>query len=514
MSDRVPEAAARDLKVVLSLGAAAVAILLAAVIGALVGDGDDDEQVQANQSGTSETTIAPGLAPGLAPGVSEPGGAPAPGGDTGISSGSGGAAAGATGKAGGTAGGAAGGATAAATTLAPGVTAPPLSAGDRTGVTDKTVKVGWHVPKTASGAPWGLADDPIKGIEGYVKYLNDRLGGVNGRKIEPYLRDDRYNIDGAREAANYLINDVKTFHVVGTLGVDLIAVVAAEAKKRGVPYMAGGGPESVFKSLNVFQNLISYDTAVINLAKWLAVADGYKDKKVIGVVYLNSPYVTPVVGLFKQEAEKRGKKVITASVQRPQEQTQYTAEVILPFKSANVEVYVPFHDPLTTSRIVAECDAQQCPWTYAFSDFAHELQASLALVPTWGNKHVRGLATGCHPFAPAANDPAKCNASAKAHQQWAAVYGEDDWRQDGEGGAAGYQFVYFWVEAMKNAGKDLTRERFVAALRSYENFSDVITSAVTFKGVANIAHGAEKMVVFEAQEDLHYKMISPGFLTF
>ena len=66
---------------------------------------------------------------------------------------------------------------------------------------------------------------------------------------------------------------------------------------------------------------------------------------------------------------------------------------------------------------------------------------------------------------------------------------------------------------MKDAGPDLTRLRLVAALKTYNNYDDLISGPITFAGSSNYSHGYEKMAVFEAQLNLKYKMVSDGLVS-
>ena len=121
------------------------------------------------------------------------------------------------------------------------VTLPSAPNATRVGVANDTVKWGLHAPKTLQGVPWGLADDALKGVRIYLNQVNQQK--VNGRTVTEYFADDRYDTGGGAAAGDALINDDQVFFASGTLGVDQIAQVANEARKAGVPYMAGGGHE-------------------------------------------------------------------------------------------------------------------------------------------------------------------------------------------------------------------------------------------------------------------------------
>ena len=394
-------------------------------------------------------------------------------------------------------------------------TLPSTPGATRTGVSATEVKWGLHAPQTFGTIPVDFAKDPIKGVNTYIDFIN-KNGGVHGRRIKHEVKNDKYTPDGAREAANLMIDELKPFFASGTLGVDQVAIVAARAKARGVPYIAGGGTESSFKDMSLFQVSVSYDTHLIKLAQFLGketkrTGSPYFGLTNVGVSRLDSDYIKGSVEVsFRRALEDNGltlKAVVT--VGKPTDQTDYDKQ-ISDLKKANVQILVPAQDPLTTSREVNACISQQCPWKWTISNFAHDSNTALKLMGgTWNG--VLGLSGSCYYQSPAAADPAKCGSLKQAHERWVAINGEDNWKEQGQGGIAGYQLVHFWLKALQDAGADPTREKFVAALKAYNGYSDLVTGPISFAGKSTFEHGAEKMVVWQAGVDV-WKQVGPGFV--
>lgn len=491
---------------VVGLGAAALWVTLLAVVGAIAvsgdrggGGGEDVTAIGAvpgssssddTGDGTITTTPTGETVPG-SPNVPKPGDPAVPSGQAGKPGAKPGAAGGAT--------------------QSGGAAAPSPSGGDTTGVTDTEIKVGVHAPVTFSGVPLNLAEDPIKGIYTYVDHINAN-GGINGRKIVIDLQDDRYDQDGARNSAATLINDHKNFMVTGTLGIDQVATVAAEAARRGVPYTAAGGSETS-PIPGMYQIAASYTTHVQRLADFMAKDDKLSKLKKIGVIAVDSQFVKPVVDEFKKAVEPKGFEIVTVVYnQKPAQNPDYNG-YILQLRQAGTEVVVPLTDPLTTQQIVQRCAAgAACGWTYTFSNFAHDSDTALTLfTPTWADQRVRGLSSGCYYTAPEV-EGGSCGQMKVAREQWIAAHGEEDWNENGSGGASGYQIVSMIKGALQQAGRDLTRERFKGALAAYNGYSDLITGPITFAGSTNTMHGADKMTVLEAQSNNKYKMITPGLV--
>jgi len=499
---------------VVGLGAAAVWVLLLAVVGAIAVAGDG------GGGGGSEEVAATGALPGSSSSSSSSSG------DTTFTT----TATGETIPGSPTVPGAADPSLPAATPGAPGAPAAPgapgapgapapqqaagapsPSGGDTTGVTDSEIRIGLHAPVTFSGVPLNLAEDPITGVRTYVDHINAN-GGINGRKIVLDIQDDRYDQEGARNSAQTLINDHKNFLVSGTLGIDQIATVAAEAARRGVPYVAAGGSEPS-PIAGMYQLSASYSTHVQQLAAFMAKDPKLSKLKKVGIVAVDSEFVRPVAEEFKRAAEDRGFEVVAIVYnQKPAQNPDYNG-YILQFRQAGTEILVPLTDPLTTQQIVQRCaGGAACGWTYTFSNFAHDSDTALTLfTPTWVQQQVRGLSSACYYTAPEV-EGGNCGAMKVAREQWIAARGEEDWMENGSGGAAGYQIVSFLRGALQEAGRDLTRERFRGALAAYNGYSDLVTGPITFAGSRNTMHGAEKMTVLEAQSGNKYKMITPGFV--
>ena len=150
-------------RVLMALGGAAIWLVLAGVVGAIhVASTDSSAATSAAGSGQGAEPGAPGPGEGTTP-VTDPSSGeviaidPNTGQPFTVDS-TGDGPAGTTGGTGGTGG----------------TNPPPPTPGNRTGVSATEIKIGIHAPKTIGGAPLNLAEDPLKGIEGYTKFINDK----------------------------------------------------------------------------------------------------------------------------------------------------------------------------------------------------------------------------------------------------------------------------------------------------------------------------------------------------
>jgi ABC-type branched-subunit amino acid transport system substrate-binding protein len=506
-------------QLILGLGGAAAVVLVAAVVGAFtLGGGSGSTKVSASKPGPEPGSASSGVQPGAA--------GPAAGSAASPSGGN--VAVGGAGPAGATAGTSGVGGAGSTANVGPrtSATLPSQPGATRIGLSASSFKFAVHGPVTLDGAPLSIAADPLDGIRSYADAIN-AAGGVNGRKIDYKIFDDKYTVDGGKTAAND-IRDFAPFFISGTLGIDQIYQVSTMAKANAIPYMAAGGPENnTFRDLGMFEIAGNYDVHLGKLADFLgketkkpAGTSIYAGKTKVGVSQLNSPFIAPVVKNFAAALQRNGLTLVkVVTVEKPTVQTSY-GDQLQQLRDAQTEIFVPAQDPITTSREVAECKTQGCTWTYSFSDFAHDGDTDLALMQGEWSKpgsQVKGLSSACYYKADNAENPQFCAQMGTAHKLWVQTHGggqqgEANWQQHGSGGSSGYQVDHFWLKAMKDTGSDPTREKLVAALSAYSGYDDLVTGPITFAGGSTHMHAATNMVVLEAQPTGNYKQLTPGLV--
>jgi branched-chain amino acid transport system substrate-binding protein len=83
------------------------------------------------------------------------------------------------------------------------------------GVTDTEILVGQTGPQTGPAALWGAV---ARGSGLYFKGINDE-GGIHGRKIKYFLRDDGYQPAKTKAIGKELVEQIGIFSMVGCVGV-------------------------------------------------------------------------------------------------------------------------------------------------------------------------------------------------------------------------------------------------------------------------------------------------------
>ncbi|HEY0823621.1 MAG TPA: ABC transporter substrate-binding protein [Ramlibacter sp.] len=115
------------------------------------------------------------------------------------------------------------------------MTATALFARAETGVTATEIVIG--MSNAQSGPASALGRKLKEGAAAYFSRVNDS-GGVHGRKIRLVSHDDGYEPERAVAMTNKLINEDKVFTLFGYVGTPTSSAVLPLVSKSGVPYIA------------------------------------------------------------------------------------------------------------------------------------------------------------------------------------------------------------------------------------------------------------------------------------
>jgi len=122
---------------------------------------------------------------------------------------------------------------AAATAAIAALSALPASADNTQGITDTTIKIGSLGPFSGDAT----AFNPLNyGPEAYLRYINDQ-GGVNGRKFETVFADDACNEAKGIAAAKKLIYEDKVFMIMGHPCSGVAMAIKPMVDKEGIPWV-------------------------------------------------------------------------------------------------------------------------------------------------------------------------------------------------------------------------------------------------------------------------------------
>jgi ABC-type branched-subunit amino acid transport system substrate-binding protein len=169
------------------------------------------------------------------------------------------------------------------------LTAIPAQASS-VGVTKTQIKLGITVPLTGPASPGYAKVAPA--MKAYFEYVNAN-GGVNGRKINLIIKDDKYLPQEAVNRTNELILRDKVFAIVGALGTANNLAVNSKVRlgARGVPSLFVNTGFSGFADKRKFPTLFPLFPSYAMEAKIMGtyIKENFAGKK-LGLIVQNDDF--------------------------------------------------------------------------------------------------------------------------------------------------------------------------------------------------------------------------------
>ncbi|MBW1941962.1 MAG: ABC transporter substrate-binding protein [Deltaproteobacteria bacterium] len=335
--------------------------------------------------------------------------------------------------------------------------APGTAAGDKvTGVTDKTIKIGGPMLITGPIAKLGTA--AADGLNIYWKWLNDQ-GGVHGRKVECLLEDDGYNPTRAVAAAKKLIARDKIFAFLTTSGTPQTLQLMPLLDKEKIPALSGIIPSfpGLMKEMPMlFTFGMPYGEQMI-LAIDYAVKDLKLKNATIGIIYQDDAYGKENIRGIELAAKAYGLKIVAKEAYK-RGAVDFSSQA-LNLKRANPDILMMATVTRETTAFLKETD--KLGWyPVCFSTAAVCYEKIIELL---GDK-ARNLHT--------VNYIARFWEESPGMKQLKAVYKK--YRPDIDMlmhyHILGYVNSMIFAQALKGAGRDLTREGWVKAMENIRDF--------------------------------------------
>jgi len=335
------------------------------------------------------------------------------------------------------------------------VALPPAGAA-APGFDDKEIRVAQWGPQTGPAAPWGSV---ARGSSILFNLVNEE-GGIHGRKIKYFIRDDQYNPSQTKAAVKELVEKHGIFAFVG--GVSAAGGLAVK------DYLAQNkviwvGPATSVKEYvfpvnpYLFGVYPLYEDEASLLTKY--IVEKLKIKK-IGFFYQNDSYGKNGLDGFRQRMSHYKLKPVAEIPVEPTEKD--LASQMLKFKNAGAESVILWVNPTTAVIALKTCATigykPQWVSSNTLSDYAlmHKISGGL-----W-----EGVITGAFAEPPDSNLPlmAKYREAAKRmapDERWGLFY------------MAGILFAEPFVDALKRVGPKLSTEACLKALNETKDFKGV-----------------------------------------
>ena len=328
--------------------------------------------------------------------------------------------------------------------------APGLASAE-SGVTPERVLLGQSVALTGPAAALGI--EMRTGAKVYFDYVNSK-GGIYGRKIELRTLDDGYEPARTGPNTKNLIEQEQVFALFGYVGTPTAAAALPIFTQARVPFFgAFTGAELLREPFNpyIFNVRASYFDETELIVEQL-VSTGAKN---IAVFYQNDSYGQAGLKGVERAMSKRNLKIsATGTVERN------TIDVA----SATKAIHAVQPDAVVMISAYKSCGEfirQMKKASSAAQFYNVSFVGSKALAEDLGKDGVGVAISQVMPFPWAASVPV-----VKEYQQLMLKAGQKDFTYST---VEGYVAAKVFVEGLRRTGKDLNREKFIAALEKMDN---------------------------------------------
>jgi len=329
------------------------------------------------------------------------------------------------------------------------------------GVTDTEVAIGQWGPQTGPAALWGAV---ARGTGVYFDLINEE-GGIHGRKIKYYLRDDSYQPMKTKAIAKEFLENLGIFAVVGGVGTSTGMAVRDYLAENKVPWVApstGSSHWTIPLQKYLFAIYPRYTDEAYVLTEYTIEKMG---KKNIAFFYQNDDYGKEGLKGAKDYMEKKGLK-LAAEVPVEVTDTDLKSHA-LKLKESNADAVILWVLPKHAAIIlgVSKASGFQPQWiassTLSDSNLMHKVTKGL-----WEGVVYANFLNMESPLIKKYLDAQK--KFAPKEQETGVFF------------LAGFLFAEPLVEGLRKAGKDLTPDSFVKAMESIKNWNDWLGHDCTF----------------------------------
>jgi len=336
------------------------------------------------------------------------------------------------------------------------LTSTPSSAQQVRGVTDTEILVGQWGPQTGPAAPWGAV---ARGTDLLFKIVNEE-GGIHGRKIKYFLRDDSYQPAKTKAIAKEFVEQIGVFAVASGVGV-ATGMTARDYLMENKVIWAGPAT-GVYEWIHPIQKYLFavyplYDDEAFNLTGYLYEKLGLKK---IAMFYQNDDYGKQgMMGVERYLLRHKIKLVEKVSAEITDRDLSTHA---LKLKNSGAEAVIMWTNPTGAALILAETAKigfkPQWATSNTLSDSALMMQITKGL---WG-----GMITSFFGELPDSNHPLmvkyrEWHKKLAPQERWGVFY------------YAGIIFTEPFVEGLRRAGRNLTPDTFVKAEETLKNWQGI-----------------------------------------
>ena len=326
------------------------------------------------------------------------------------------------------------------------------------GVTPTSILLGGTTPLSGPAAAYGSV---ARGANAYLQYVNAK-GGVLGRKITYKYLDDAYNPANTVQQTRQLVEQDHVFAIFNSLGTEQNLAIRDYLNAMKVPQLfAATGDTSFGADAAKYPYTIafqpSYQAEGFLLGKYLVLA---RPRSRIAVLAQNDSYGRDLLLGLKRGLAGGKAKVIAA--QNYEVTASDVGSQVAKLKSSGADTFAIFATPLLA--IQAYVYAARLSWKPFVVNNAVSSASNIMILASEGGKNPVVNGTVSVVFLKDPTDPKwKTDAAIKLYRQLMAQYAKGANVSDVYH-VYGMAVAFTLVEALKKAGKNLTRAGLVKAV--------------------------------------------------
>ena len=340
------------------------------------------------------------------------------------------------------------------------------SSAAESGVHDDEVVLGTHTDLSGVIAIWGVG--AVNGMRMRLDEAND-AGGVHGRAVRVVVEDTAYQVPRAIQAANKLIHRDKIFAMLLATGTPTNNAVLEAQIAAGVPNVFPlTGARSMaepFHRLKFTARGIYYDE-IRSAVKYFHDTENATR---FCTIYHDSEYGLEILEAAEDQLGELGLELAAQSANLPTE-TEFTAAV-LKLKNADCQVVLigsVHRDTILILEAARKVGWQDVAWVGNNAAFAQVIA-----------EQESGSGEGYYCFVHMAKLYRDTITDARVRDWWDA-YVDRYGAEPGLAAMEGYRNTDIVIEALHRAGRELTREGFIQALESIDDYQDIFGYRVSF----------------------------------
>jgi branched-chain amino acid transport system substrate-binding protein len=347
-----------------------------------------------------------------------------------------------------------------AAALVAALTAPAMAADSVRGVTDNEIVIGTYTDLSGVTAMWGVNNANAWRM---VFDETNAAGGINGRKIKYIVEDNQYQVPRSVQAANKLINRDGVFMMVANGGTPMNNATMPEQLAKGVPNVFPlTSARSMYEPLHhlKFGLASSYYDQMRAGVKLFVEQRG---KKTICAMSEDTDFGRDVMAGAKDQLSAMNLKLAGETLHKPTD-TDFSASVAR-LRDANCDLILVGGIVRDSVQIISA--VRKTGWNVDMLGQAASYDEAVAEVPG-------GITEGFYSMTPVLYVAASSESPEVA--KFAEKYKKDFGKEPNFAAQIGYTGAQLVVQALKNAGKDLTTDSLVAGMESIKDWHDIFGS--------------------------------------